>query len=58
MSEQSAQVGVGGFRSLDADPDVEGYGTIRAGDDRAELQLGHLREIVGQLGDPQQHVPK
>ena len=52
ISGQLAQVGVGGLASLDADPAIDGPGAIRTGDDRTEFQLGDLREIVGELGDP------
>ena len=53
---QLAQVGVGRFGGLDADPGADGQDAIRAGDDRAQVQFGDLREIVGQLGNPQQHA--
>jgi hypothetical protein len=56
LLSQLAQVGVGGLRGLDADPGVNGHGTLTAGDDGTQVQFGDLREVVGHLGDPQQHV--
>ena len=52
------QVGVGGLGGLDADPGVDGQDPIGTGDDRAQLKLGDLRYVVGQLGNPQQHAPE
>ena len=57
LSSQPAQVGVGGLGGLDADLAVDGPGPVGAGDDR-QVEFGDLRQVVGQLGDPQQQVPQ
>ena len=56
MSAQLTQVGVHRVGGPDTDSSVEHLGAIGKGDDRVELQLGDLREIIGYLGDPQQHA--
>ena len=57
-SAQPAEVGVGGLGGLKADPGIDGLHAVRAGEDRAELELGDLRQVVGHLGDTQQQVPQ
>jgi hypothetical protein len=52
-SVQPAEVGVGGLGGLKADPGIDGLHAVRAGENRAELELGDLRQVVGQLGDTQ-----
>jgi hypothetical protein len=49
-SSQSAEVGIGGLGRLDADPGVGDLGVVRAGHDRAQFELGDLRQVVGHLG--------
>ena len=57
-SGQPAEVGVCGVDgALKADPGIDGLHAVRAGEDRAQLELGDLRQVVGHLGDPQQQVP-
>jgi hypothetical protein len=55
-SWQPAQVGVGGLSGLDADPAVDGLDAVGAGDDGAQLELSDLRQVIGDPGDPQQHI--
>jgi hypothetical protein len=52
----SAQVDGGGLGRLEADPGVGGQRVVAAGDDRAQVQFGDLREIVSHAGYPEQHV--
>ena len=42
----------------DPDPGIHGAGAVLGGDDRIEVKFGHLMQIVGETGDPQQHVPQ
>jgi hypothetical protein len=37
---------------------VNGLGAGGPDDDRAEVEFGDLRQVVGHLGDPQPHVPQ
>ena len=39
-------------------PAADGQGANGTRHDRAQLQFGDLREIVGQLPDPRQHAPE
>ena len=57
-SVQPAEVGVGGLGGLKTDPGIDGLHAVPAGENRAELELGDLRQVVGQLGDAQQQVPQ
>ena len=57
-SRQPAEVSVGGLGGLKADPGIDGLHAVRAGENRAQLQLGDLRQVVGHLGDAQQQVPQ
>jgi len=57
-SVQPAEVGVGGVGGLEADPSIDGLHAVRAGENRAELELGDLRQVAGHLGDAQQQVPQ
>ena len=56
LSLQSPQVGVGGLGGLQADPGIDGLHAVRAGENRAELELGDLRQVVGHPGDAQQQA--
>jgi len=38
------------------DPGIDGGNPVRPGDDGAEVQVGNLGQVVGELGDPQQDV--
>ena len=49
---QSAEVGIGEFSRLDADPAIDGPDAISADDDRTQMELGDLRQVVGQAGNP------
>ena len=57
-SGQPAQVGVGGLSGLKADPGIDGLNAVRAGENRAQFELGDLRQVIGHPGDAQQQVPQ
>ena len=57
-SVQPAEVGVRGVGGLKADPGIDGLHAVRAGENRAELELGDLRQVIGHPGDAQQQVPQ
>jgi hypothetical protein len=57
-SVQPPKVGVRGVSRLKADPGIDGLHAARAGEDRAQLELGDLRQVIGHPGDAQQHVPQ
>ena len=56
LSSQPAQVGVGGLGGLDADLGVDDLGAVGTGEDGVQVEFGDLRQVIGHLGDPQQHV--
>src|SRR5690348_830445 len=45
-----------GFWRLHAYPCVDGNATVRAGEDRVEVELGDLREVRSQAPEPQHEV--
>ncbi len=57
-SAQPAEVGVRGLGGLKADPGIDGLHPVRAGEDRAQFELGDLRQVIGDSGDAQQQVPQ
>jgi len=56
-SAQPTKVGVFWCGGPQTDPGVDGVSAIRPRDHRAYLELGDLRQVVGNLRDPQQQVP-
>ena len=50
--------GVGAFGGLKADPGIDGLHAVRAGEDRAQLEFGDLRQVIGHPGDAQQQIPR
>jgi hypothetical protein len=40
----------------DPDPDSHDLGAVRRGEHRVEIEFGHLGQVIGEAGHPQQHV--